>query len=93
MINLQYFLTVSSSQLALWDDERSDGPQCRCQEGVCHAHEDDGEVGVEECEGEDGVAHQGGRDGEEDVGDVAAGLVDQEAKQGRREGGDQVDEA
>ena len=39
------------------------------------------------------MADEGGGDGEEDVGHVAARLVDQEAQQGGGEGGDQVDQA
>ena len=73
-------VTICCSQLVFWNDECSHGPKCTCQQAVCHAHDWDGDVGVDERECEEDVTEQGDRDGHKHVRYVQTGFVDLEFK-------------
>ena len=63
--------------------ECRNGPQCRCEETVRNAEDDDGDVGGKDLKCEKGVTASADYDREKTPRDVAASLVDQQAQDRR----------
>jgi hypothetical protein len=85
--------TVCCSQLLVGHNVGDHGPEGAGEEAVSDAGDDDCHIGSDEGHGKHHVTSKSCDDGGKDAQDVPADQVDAEAKRGRGEGRDEVDEA